>query len=134
LDDSWEAVRNPERVFKQRIHHEQERTVVQRRTRRAEAIRRVVGAGYTPRLVWLFGLMLRGIIRCTALPKIFEPPLGFGSGAVLAARFAHREWLPCIMLGWYGGGFYWNNIFGVAGPPRDDRFYGVPINVRKIHT
>lgn len=132
LDDSWEAVRDPDRVFQQQIHHDQERTVVKRRTMRAETLRKLVGAGYTPRLVWLFGLMLRGIIGCTDLPKVFEPHLGFGSGAVLAARFAHREWLPCIMLGWYGGGFYWNKIFGVDGPPRDGRFNGVPIKIREV--
>jgi hypothetical protein len=89
----------------------------------------LVGVGYTPRLVWLFGLMLRGIIHCTALPKIFEPPIGFGAGAVAAARFANREWLPCIMLGWYGGDFYWRKIFGLDGAPGDQNFNGVPITI-----
>jgi hypothetical protein len=131
LEDTWEAVRDPDRVFGQQIHRVGERKVVLRRTRKSEALRALIGAGYTPRLVWLFGVMLRGIVHCTALPQIFSPPIGFGSGAVAAARFAHREWLPCIMLGWYGSGFYWKTLFGVNGPPPTG-FDGVPIKIRHV--
>ena len=74
-DDSWEAIRDPTAVFGKRIRRDKERKVVQRRIRHAERLRAFVGAGYTPRLVWLFGVMLRGIIHCTDLPKIFEPPM-----------------------------------------------------------
>jgi len=130
VDDSWEAVRDPDRVFQQ-IQRVGERKVVMRRTRRSETIRALVGAGYTPRLVWLFGLMLRGIVHCTALPQIFMPPIGFGAGACMAARFAHREWLPIIMLGWYGSEYYWKTLFGVNGPPPTD-FDGVPIKIRNV--
>lgn len=130
-DDSWEAIRDPTMVFGKQIRREEERKVVQKRTRHAERLRAFVGAGYTPRLVWLFGLMLRGIIHCTDLPIIFEPPIGFGAGAVAAARYAHREWLPCIMLGWYGSGFYWRTLFGVDGSPKSS-FDGVPIKIRHV--
>jgi hypothetical protein len=82
LEDTWEAVRDPDRVFGQQIRRVGERKVVMRRTRKSEALRALVGAGYTPRLVWLFGVMLRGIVHCTALPQVFSPPIGFGSGAV----------------------------------------------------
>lgn len=64
----------------------------------------------------------------TALPAVFDPPLGLGAGACLAARCTHREWLACIMLGWYGGGGYWH-LLGVHPPPD---FEGVPISVRKV--
>lgn len=127
MSDSWEAVRDPSCA--QRIRNKSERENVLLRSKSAELRRKLVGVGYTPRLVWLFGLMLRGIIHCTALPKIFEPPIGFGAGAVAAARFANREWLPCIMLGWYGGDFYWRKIFGLDGAPGDQNFDGVPITI-----
>jgi hypothetical protein len=79
--DSWEAERNPEKFFGKRgILQESERDVVRRRVASSRAIRELVGAGYTPRLVWLFGIMLRGIIHCTALPKVFE--VRFSSAAV----------------------------------------------------
>lgn len=55
------------------------------------------------------------------------------------ARFAHREWLPVIMLGWYGGDLYWKYLWGVDGPPvdgvtgeRSDVFDGVPIAIRGV--
>jgi hypothetical protein len=71
--DSWEAERNPEKFFgKTGILKSNERDVIRRRVGSSRTIRKLVGAGYTPRLVWLFGVMLRGIIHCTALPKNFE--------------------------------------------------------------
>jgi hypothetical protein len=130
MSDSWEAVRDPHCA--QRIRNKTERETVVLRSKSAELRRKLVGVGYTPRLVWLYGLMLRGIIHCTALPQIFEPPIGFGAGAVAAARFANREWLPCIMLGWYGGDFYWRKIFGVDGAPGDENFDGVPITIHSV--
>lgn len=84
------------------------------------------------RMVWLFGLMLRGIVHCTALPKVFQPPLGWGTGSVLAAKFAHREWIPVIMLGWFGSGPYWTTLFGVTGPPGGPDFDGVPITIKGV--
>ena len=129
FEDSWEAVRNPV-VFAKRIRHEGERKVVMQRTRRSNALRSLSGAGYTPRLVWLFGVMLRGLFLNTAMPRIFDPPIGWGAGSVAAARFAHREWLPCVMLGWYGSGYYWKTIFGVTGPP--DGFGGVSISIHGV--
>jgi hypothetical protein len=73
LEDSWEAERNPDKYFgKKGILSSKERSVVKRRVVSSSTIRKIVGAGYTPRLVFLFGVMLRGIIHCTAIPKIFE--------------------------------------------------------------
>lgn len=50
------------------------------------------------------------------------------------ARFAHREWLPCIMLGWYGSAWYWKYLFGVDGPPDPDaaEFDGFPITIHGV--
>ena len=85
-------------------------------------------------MVWLFGLMLRGIIYCTAIPKtMFQPHLGWGAGSVMAARFVHREWIPVIMLGWFGSEQYWTILFNVNGPPPvDPTFDGVPITIRGV--
>ena len=50
------------------------------------------------------------------------------------ARFAHREWLPCIMLGWYGSDWYWKYLFAVDGPPKpsDADFDGFPITIHGV--
>lgn len=131
--DSWEGVRDPDRVFGERSQGGSTTTLTRKhRTLRSERLRQLVGAGYTPRLVWLFGLMLRGIIYCTDIPQIFNPPIGFGAGAVVAARYAQREWLPVIFVGWYGGDWYWTKVFGLtaSGPPTD--FGGVPIRIQQV--
>ena len=132
LEDSWEMERDPYKVLGRHIRHEGERKVVQRRIQKAKRLRTIVGAGYTPRLVWMYGVMLRGLIHCTPLPKIFEPPIGWGAGSVLAARFTHREWLPCIMLGWFGSDWYWRIVFGVNGPAPNTKFDGVPITIHGV--
>lgn len=87
--DTWQAERDPDHVYGRstRITQHSHRRIVKRRVRQAQTIRRLVGAGYTPRLVWLFGVMLRGIIHCTPLPSIFQPPLGWGAGCVVAGKF-----------------------------------------------
>mmetsp|Transcript_65468 Transcript_65468/g.77491 ORF Transcript_65468/g.77491 Transcript_65468/m.77491 type:complete len:254 (+) Transcript_65468:113-874(+) len=132
IEDTWEAERDPQLVFGQKVVSKNEQKIIRRRAAQARTLRMLVGAGYTPRLVWFFGVMLRGIIHCTALPRIFEPPIGWGAGSVLAARVAHREWLPCIMLGWYGSALYWSVLFGVDGPPDNDGFSGVPITIQGV--
>lgn len=124
VDDSWEIIRVPGRF------HDAPSTVAARKLR-AEALRKLIGAGYTPRLVFLVGLMLRGFFSCTALPVVFDPPIGFGAGSAAAAGWAGREWLPVCMAGWYLSGPYWK-MFGVNGPPMDGRFEGVPISVRNV--
>ena len=48
-------------------------------------------------------------------------------GANVAAAWTHREWLPCILLGWYAGGAYWD-FLGVRPPPS---FTGIPITIEK---
>ena len=42
--------------------------------------------------------------------SIFNPTLGYGAGAMLAARFCQREWIRCILLGWGVGGAYWSSF------------------------
>ena len=122
--------------------------IVKKRVTKDKTLRNIIGTGYTPRLVFLFGVMMRGIINCTAIPKIFNPHMGYGAGCVLAANFAHREWIPAIMIGWFGSGYYWKSIFNVNGPPKtskltakgdddgvgddDEPFSGVPITINKV--
>ena len=140
MDDSWTLDRKP-KPSKQRdeVNNPFVRRNVQRRVERDRYLRKLVGAGYSPRLVWLYGVMLRGFVQCTALPMIFNPPIGWGAGAVLAAKFAVREWLPCILLGWYGSEWYWKVAFGVKGAPSTSSsskekgaFQGVPITIQKV--
>ena len=57
-----------------------------------------------------------------------EPSIGFGVGTKLAARYAHREWLPCLVLGWYAGGPLWD-VLDVK-PPAWNK--GVPIVVNRV--
>lgn len=87
--DAWEAERDPENFFGSWYMSDEERQALRRRIASASRIRSLVGAGWTPRLVWLYGVMLRGIIHCTALPKIFEPTIGWGAGSVLAGTSSH---------------------------------------------
>ena len=79
---------------------------IRMRRRRAQAISQFAGIGYSPRVVALAGLMLRALVKCFRAP--LEPSIGFGVGTKLAARYAHREWLPCLVLGWYAGGPLWD--------------------------
>ncbi len=79
---------------------------IRTRRRRAQAISQFAGIGYSPRVVALAGLMLRALVKCFRAP--LEPSIGFGVGTKLAARYAHREWLPCLVLGWYAGGPLWD--------------------------
>lgn len=74
------------------------------------------------------GLMLRSLHLSTALPEVWNPSIGLGAGACLAARWAQREWLACLMVGWYSGGAYWRAL-GVDPPPD---FGGVPVTVRRV--
>ena len=83
---------------------------------------------YTPRIVALAGLMLRGVQAASGLRAAFDPPVGFAAGATIAARLTHREWLSTMVLGWYFGGVYWRAL-GVTAPPGSR---GVPITVRGI--
>ena len=75
----------------------------------------MLGTGYTPRIVFLAGLMLRSLQMCTRLREAFDPSLGYAAGATLGASFSRREWIPCILLGWGFGGGYWS-LFSVRPP------------------
>ena len=46
----------------------------------------------------------------------------------MAAKYAHREWLPCLVLGWFVGGAYWDAL-GVRPPPWST---GVPIVINRV--
>lgn len=135
LNDTWELERHPLSLNKRgEVNNPFVRRNVAKRVERDRYLRKLVGAGYTPRLVWLYGVMLRGVLQCTAIPKVFNPPIGWGAGAALAARFAVREWLPCILLGWYASEWYWKVLFGVKGAPDNAKsdFDGIPIAIKKV--
>merc|ERR1711939_1160220 len=99
--DRWEVIRVQDMVACGRI---------KRRRRRAAQVGDLLGAGYTPRIVFLAGLMLRSLQLGTKLRHAFNPSLGYAAGATLAAWFAKREWLSCMMLGWGAGGVYWSSL------------------------
>ena len=83
------------------------RAAIAKRRRRASKVGALLGAGYTPRMTFLAGLMLRSLQMGTALCRFFDPSLGYAAGGAIAAAFARREWLMCILLGWGVGGGYW---------------------------
>jgi len=75
----------------------------------------VLGVGYAPRIVFLTGLMLRSLHMSTKVRYILSPSAGYGAGAMLAATYAQREWLPCFLFGWGIGGAYWS-VFRLRPP------------------
>jgi hypothetical protein len=81
----------------------------------ATRVTSAIGTGYTPRITFLAGLMLRSVQMATNLRYMFDPSLGFAAGAALGASYGHREWLKCILLGWGVGGVYWS-MFRVRPP------------------
>ena len=99
---------------------------IRMRRRRAQAISQFAGIGYSPRVVALAGLMLRSLAKCFRMPM--EPSIGFGVGAKFAAQYAHREWLPCLVLGWFAGGWYWDALD--VKPPAWAT--GVPIVINRV--
>lgn len=107
--DEWSAIRNAPPA-----HHARSERIFKRR-RRAAHVGKLLGAGYTPRIVFLAGMMLRSLQMSTRVRDVFNPSLGYCAGATLGARFSHREWIPCILLGWGVGGPYWS-IFRVKPP------------------
>jgi len=122
--DEWAALRAVDRA----MSANNVAAAIRRRRQRGVKVQSIVGIGYTPRIIALAGLMLRSLHLSTALPTIWDPSLGLGAGACLAARWAQREWLACMMVGWYMGGLYWRAL-GVAPPPN---FGGVPVVVRQV--
>jgi len=120
LADEWTANRAPEVLVGA--------SATIRRRRRAGYVGQLTGVGYTPRIVALAGLMLRGLQQGSGMRGGFDPPIGFAAGATLAAAVTAREWLSCITLGWYWGGLYWSAL-GVRPPP-DSR--GLPITIRGV--
>ena len=96
--DSWAALR---------LRRTEASGIIDRR-RRAQKISHMTGIGYSPRVVAFAGLMLRALTKSTGMP--LGPSIGFGVGSNLAAKWARREWLPCLVLGWYAGGPYWDTL------------------------
>ena len=101
VHDQWNTLRLPEEVVKERGDF------TLRRRRRAAQVTQLLGAGYTPRITFLAGLMLRSLQMATGVRNVFDPSLGYAAGATLAARYSCREWIPTILLGWGVGGVYW---------------------------
>jgi hypothetical protein len=93
--DEWAAIRMrpPEQQA------DSLRARIFKRRRRAAKVGQFLGAGYTPRIVFLAGLMLRSLQMSTRVQDAFDPSLGYAAGATLAASFSQREWIPCILLG-----------------------------------
>ena len=84
------------------------------------------GAGYTPRITFLAGMMLRSLQMATRVRDVFDPSFGYAAGATMAAKYSQREWLPCILLGWGVGGLYWS-LFRVRPPGATKEAYGLRI-------
>lgn len=103
--DQWAAIRNSPPV-----QQNQGRGAILKRRRRAAQVGQLIGTGYTPRITFLAGLMLRSLQMATKFRYVFDPSLGYAAGATLAARFSAREWIPCILLGWGVGGVYWSGF------------------------
>lgn len=136
-EDRWHAERNPDAFFGSEgmwISKGAHKDVVRRRIQRSKRNRQWVGLGYTPRLVWLVGVLLRGTFQCTAIPKVFNPSLtGWGAGTILGAKCTHQEWISTFMIGWFGSEHYWKLLFGCEGPPfAKPGFEGVPVFITKL--
>ena len=136
-EDKWHAERSPEDFFGDGgmwVTTGSHKEVVRRRMSRSKRNRQWVGLGYTPRLVWLVGVLLRGTFACTAIEKVFNPSItSWGAGMVLGAKCTHQEWIAAFMLGWYGSYYYWKLLFGCNGPPGiKGGFEGLPISISKI--
>lgn len=117
VGDSLESVRTDEWsvIRKQPATTTNGRGRIMSQRRRAAQFGKLVG-GYTPRIVFLAGLMLRSLQMATKFRRFFDPSLGYSAGAVAAASFSKREWLKTILLGWGVGGVYWAG-FRVEPPP-----------------
>ena len=108
--DQWHAIRSPPPDPEK----EGRRGFIRSNRRRAARVGALLG-GYTPRIVFLAGVMLRSLQMSTRVRDFFDPSIGYSAGAVLASSFSHREWIPCILVGWGFGGAYWS-AFRVRPP------------------
>mmetsp|Transcript_68895 Transcript_68895/g.118272 ORF Transcript_68895/g.118272 Transcript_68895/m.118272 type:complete len:203 (+) Transcript_68895:91-699(+) len=106
--DEWSVIRKRPQDSRESHGGNVLRGILNQR-RRAARVGKLLG-GYTPRITFLAGLMLRSLQKATKLQYIFDPSLGFAAGASLAASFCKREWLQCILLGWGVGGVYWTGF------------------------
>ena len=75
------------------------RGAIFRRRRRAAQVGATFGLGYTPRITFLAGMMLRSLQMTTRIREVFDPSTGYAAGAMLGAHFSQREWLPVILCG-----------------------------------
>ena len=105
--DEWSVIRGCGRISSE----------IEGKRRRAAQVGKMLG-GYTPRIVFLAGVMLRSLQCATNIKYFFDPSLGFAAGTAVAATFAKREWLKCMLLGWGYGGVHWR-AFRVR-PPRTE--------------
>ena len=119
--DQWVSVRLDEKEVEQRGD-----AAILKRRRRAAKVAQAFGAGYTPRITFLAGMMLRSLQMATRVRDVFDPSFGYAAGATMAAKYSQREWLPCILLGWGVGGLYWS-LFRVRPPGATKEAYGLRI-------
>ena len=80
--DEWAAIRMrpPEQ--------QADRARIFKKRRRAAKVGQFLGAGYTPRIVFLAGMMLRSLQMSTRVQDVFDPSLGYAAGATLAGAAA----------------------------------------------
>lgn len=107
VDDTWTVLKPVEDATT--------RGAIYRNRRRAAQVANLVGGIYTPRIVFLAGIMLRSLQLSTKLRFVFDPTTGFSAGTMLAAHWTQREWLPCLLVGWGIGGLYWS-LFRLRPP------------------
>ena len=107
IDDTWTVLKPVEAATT--------RGAIFRNRRRAAQVAQFVGGIYTPRIVFLAGMMIRSLQMSTKLRYGFDPSTGYAAGAMLAAHWTQREWLPVILIGWGVGGAYWS-AFSVRPP------------------
>ena len=112
IDDTWTVLKPSEAATS--------RGAIFRNRRRAAQVAQLVGGIYTPRIVFLAGMMIRSLQLSTKLRYIFDPSTGYATGAMLAAYWTQREWLPCLLIGWGIGGTYWST-FSVRPPGTSKR-------------
>lgn len=129
--DRWKVIRKTKlktyQVFQPTLNKVSSHDRILMSRRRAAEVSKLIGVAYTPRIVFIAGVMLRSLHMNTRLCQVFDPDLGYAAGALVAASFAEREWIECMMLGWGIGGPYWSLLHarppGVAKENASFKFY-----------
>mmetsp|Transcript_767 Transcript_767/g.1084 ORF Transcript_767/g.1084 Transcript_767/m.1084 type:complete len:301 (+) Transcript_767:2-904(+) len=69
----------------------------------------------SPRALFITGSLARGVQLSSTAAHTFQPSLGIGALANVAAIAANERWLSCVVAGWFASGKTWR-LFG-ARPP-----------------